>query len=94
MSRDIVSPFFSPLWSNSGWTLLIAFAFEDGEGVKIDRAIWVSKAGSLVSYDESALVASSVFGSEFGLVVRSGDGMGLVYSPLTSSPSKVGNIAS
>ena len=63
MYKDIVSPLFSPIWSDSSWTLLIVVAFEDGKGVKIGHAIWVPKAGSSISYDKSALVSSSVLSS-------------------------------
>ena len=94
MSRGTVSPLFSPLSSDFSWTLLITVASNDGEGVKIDWAIWVPKAGSLVLCVESTLVTDSVLCLESRLIVRPDDGMGSMCSPSISSPFEEENVAS
>ena len=63
-----MSLLFSPLWSDSSWSLLIVVASGDGEGVKISWAIWVPKVGSSAPCGELALVTSSVLGAKSGLV--------------------------
>ena len=75
-------------------TLLIVDASDDSEGVKICWAILVPKARTSIFCDKSALVVGSILGSESGLLVRSNEGMGSMYSPSMSSPSKVENITS
>ena len=69
--RGIVSSLLSPLWSNSGRTLLIVVASGDGECVKIGWTILDPKARTSAFYDGSCLVAGVVLGSEFGLLVSS-----------------------
>ena len=79
---------------NWGRTLLIVISSGDGEGVKIGSTILVPKIGTLVPSDGSCLVIGTILGSESELVVRFSDGMGSVYSPSMSSPSKVENMTS
>ena len=93
-SRGTVSPLLSPLWSDSGWTLLVATTFGNGNGVKIGWAILIPKARTSVPCEGSDFVVGGVLSLESGLVVRSGNGTGFVYSPLMSSPSEVENMAS
>ena len=66
----------------------------DGEGVKINWAILVPKAGTSMPYYRSDLVIGAVLGSESRLVVRFDDNMGYVYSPPMSSPFEVENMDS
>ena len=89
-----MSPLFSTLWLDSGWTSLIAATFGSGKGMKISLAILVPKAGTSSPCSGLDLIAGVVLGLEFGLVERFDNGMGSIYSSSMSSSSKVENIAS
>ena len=81
-----MSSLWSPLCSDADLTAdQDATGVEEGES-NIGLPMFVLKACSVVSYSKSGLATSVVLGSESGLVVRLGDGMGSMYSPSLLSP--------
>ena len=88
-----MSPHFTLLCSDSSCTFE-ATTSSDGKGVKISMLMLVPKAGATIPCGTSVLIVGVVLSSESGLVVRSRDGMGSVYSPSMSSLYEVKNMAS
>ena len=92
-----MSSLFSPLRSDSSWSL-VAASSSHGEGVKTSWLILVLKVGSIVSCGSSVSIVdesfTSVLGFESGLVVRSGYGIRYMYSPSMSSLSNMDKMKS
>ena len=92
-----MSSLFSPLHSDSSWSL-VAASSSDGEGVKTSRLILVLKVGSIVSCGSSVSIVddsfTSVLGFESRLVVRLRYGIRYMYSPSMSSSSNMDKMKS
>ena len=84
MSKGTVSPLCSPLHSNSGLAL-VAASSSDSVGMKTGWLILVPKAGYVVFGVSSVSIMdesfTSVFIFKFGLVARTGEGMGPCTPP-------------
>ena len=83
-----MSPLFSPLCSNIGCSLVVA-TYGDGEGVNIVWSNLGPESRGFSLLQQIKLGYWCGFRLKSGLLARSGDGMGYVYSPSISSHSHV-----